>query len=152
MQLLSLLSELFSVVLDSLKSSDNPVCLLVMWKAAHVSKWSCNRHIRHSSNCRGQAINNSARKVKKKMLKTLTKKLRRHSLNEIHPFHLKVSWTINAALLTPFKGAAWSCLYTDELHRALLLSCDLFIRRPVDCAFPVLWACNLAWAGLHWVH
>lgn len=27
------------------------------------------------------------------MLKTLTKKLRRHSLNEIHPFHLKVSLT-----------------------------------------------------------
>lgn len=25
------------------------------------------------------------------MLKTLTKKLRRHSLNEIHPFQLKVS-------------------------------------------------------------
>ncbi|TRY55304.1 hypothetical protein DNTS_013460, partial [Danionella cerebrum] len=27
-----------------------------------------------------------------RMLKTLTKKLRRHSLNEIHPFHLKISY------------------------------------------------------------
>ncbi|CAB1419561.1 unnamed protein product [Pleuronectes platessa] len=26
------------------------------------------------------------------MLKTLTKKLRRHSLNEIHPFQLKISY------------------------------------------------------------
>lgn len=40
---------------------------------------------------------------KDRMLKTLTKKLRRHSLNEIHPFQLKVSLYITISHKT--------CLY-----------------------------------------